>query len=68
MKNYQWKICFSAHLPSRFKKLSFYVICLLIGLPDCSILAQPWILPDASNNIHNTNTGNIGIGITTPQI
>jgi hypothetical protein len=27
---------------------------------------QPWSTPDASNNIHSTNTGNVGIGTTSP--
>ena len=28
--------------------------------------SQPWTLPDASNNIHNTNTGFVGIGVANP--
>src|SRR5947209_18215246 len=26
-----------------------------------------WTQPDASNNIHSTNTGNAGVGTSTPQ-
>lgn len=40
---------------------------VLIILCACSrnVLAQ-WTQPDASGNINNTNTGNVGIGTTTP--
>ncbi len=45
----------------RFASISL----VLIALQATPASAQ-WSPPDASNNIHNTNTGNVGIGDTTP--
>src|SRR5687768_5719529 len=37
----------------------------LFLLQPAAVIAQ-WTTPDASQNINNTNTGNVGIGTTTP--
>lgn len=40
----------------------FMILCLLLP---ATVEAQ-WTTPDGSGNINNTNTGNVGIGTTTP--
>lgn len=47
------------------------VLALLIvssHVPSAQAQTQPWTAPDASNNISNTNTGNVGVGTTTPGV
>lgn len=43
--------------------LFFFLLCR-ISLP----AGAQWSTPDASGNIYNTNSGNVGIGTTTPQV
>lgn len=37
----------------------------LLAHPRPALAQQPWSTPDASGNIHNTNTGNVGVGTGT---
>ena len=41
------------------------IVIILCLLQPAEVKAQ-WTTPDASQNINNTNTGNVGIGTTTP--
>jgi hypothetical protein len=49
---------------SKMMSLIAVVVCLL-SIGAATAQAQ-WTTPDASQNINNTNTGNVGIGTTTP--
>ncbi|HWK08192.1 MAG TPA: hypothetical protein VNS58_31405 [Puia sp.] len=42
------------------------VVLFLCACLTGSMAHSQWTLPDASNNIHNTNTGFVGIGVTNP--
>jgi hypothetical protein len=46
--------------------VSLIAVTLVILLSSFSEAAAQWTTPDASQNINNTNTGNVGIGTTTP--
>jgi len=41
---------------------------LVVAAHPTDILAQQWNGPDASGNISNTNTGNVGIGTSNPDL
>jgi len=41
-------------------------VTLIILMSSFSEAKAQWTTPDASQNINNTNTGNVGIGTTTP--
>src|ERR1041385_3141779 len=45
--------------------LGYAIALVLILLSTVTVLAQ-WTTPDANNNIKNTNSGNVGIGTTSP--
>ena len=51
------------HRPNSIAKLFSSLVILLLATVAAN--AQ-WTTPDASQNINNTNTGNVGIGTTTP--
>ena len=46
--------------------VSFIAVTLVILMNSFSEARAQWTTPDASQNINNTNTGNVGIGTTTP--
>jgi hypothetical protein len=46
--------------------LSLIAFALVILMSSFSEASAQWTTPDASQNINNTNTGNVGIGTTTP--
>ena len=52
------------HRPNSITKLFSTLVILLLATVAAN--AQ-WTTPDASQNINNTNTGNVGIGTTTPS-
>ena len=45
---------------------SLMALALVVALGCFAEAAAQWTTPDASQNINNTNTGNVGIGTTTP--
>lgn len=51
------------HRPNSITKIFSTLVFLLLGTVAAN--AQ-WTTPDGSGNINNTNTGNVGIGTTTP--
>ena len=63
---------YTTQLTGRGASLGFQIMTMtLVGfvmllLLSSSVQAQ-WTTPDASQNINNTNTGNVGVGTTTPS-
>ena len=46
---------------------SLMALALVVALGCFAQAGAQWTTPDASQNINNTNTGNVGIGTTTPN-
>jgi hypothetical protein len=51
----------------RLLLLTALALLFALGQPRPAMGQQPWSTPDASNNIHSTNSGNVGIGTTSPD-
>ena len=49
-----------------FLRFGLLLMFVALGLLQPATINAQWTTPDASQNIHNTNTGNVGIGISTP--
>ncbi|MDT5295191.1 MAG: hypothetical protein QOJ76_2071 [Acidobacteriota bacterium] len=50
-----------------FASVLFPLFALLVVLAQPQQASAQWSAPDAQGNISNTNTGNVGIGTTTPE-
>src|SRR5260370_36246370 len=48
--------------------ITFVAVMTMLAVNSENVQAQQWTGPDVNGNISNTNSGNVGVGTTSPDI